>query len=220
MDSLSFASAAAYSPMAIAKIGARQKRLLTRHPLLFCIESRRLAPVRPRQRHAIQGLRRQSERFGGGGLSRIDAFAQFRNLPLDLDARLLTRHEFARRILARRHPLLFESQQPILSGCQPRQQDQAAAPALPLGQRRCQFAAHGPGLVHQLQTRIAGIEAGDLDVQPALLGRAQQPIQTDTVQPWMRIMPRILRLQGQIGIGRLRRCHFTRQRGAHLRLRD
>jgi hypothetical protein len=50
------------------------------------------------------------------------------------------------------------------------EQIQPPARALPIGQRRGQGAAHGPGLIHQLQARIAGVETGDLAVQAARSG--------------------------------------------------
>jgi len=168
------------------------ERLLARIAPLALLHRRRLTPFRPRERHGVERLWGQAEGFGDGDLSRIGQRVQLSLLLLDLEPRLLRADEFAGRVLSGRHPLLLDGNQSILGLRQPIEQSQAPLRCLRIRQRRRQATAHRPGLIHQLQAGIAGLESRDLHLETPPFGRAQQPIQTESIEPGVRLAVRAI----------------------------
>ena len=193
-------------------------------PLPAFIHRRWIAPVRPCETQSIECRWRQAQRLGRACLCGSGESVQFRLLQLDLNPPLPAGDQFARRILADFHPSLLQLDQSILSAGKPVQQTSPSARTLPIGQRSGQRPAHRPGMIHQLQARVARVELRHLHAQAALFARAQKPIETYTVEPWMRIMARVFRLQCHVGVGSLCCADLPRQscvelRPSHLKLR-
>ena len=89
-----------------------------------------------------------------------------------------------------------------------------------IGQRCDQRAAHIPGLLHQLIASATRAKPREFRVQTPDAATWQQKVETDSVQPMLRLASRIFALQAECWIGRFARRDFMGERGVHFGARD